>query len=181
MPGPDEVLEAEGAQFAFEERHTELGQQHPRAFVDVTAEPLPIEVIAMEMRDVQVVGRGERVGIEPVVARKRKPRPEVRGSEPRVAEHRAGPGLDEESDVAEEGQSHQGHSCQFARSETDWSARIGLAKWTGAGAAHVCSVPLQIVEVRPPLGPRPGSRRFAGGTPFSFGLSLRSARLLAPQ
>ena len=95
-----------------QERHPERGEQHLRALVDVPGQPLRIEVIAVQVRDVEVVGRREAGGIEAVVAREGEPRPEVRGREPRVAQDRAGPGLHVEAHMAEEGQTHHIHCDQ---------------------------------------------------------------------
>ncbi len=111
--GRHEVLEADGAQLAFEEGHAELGQQHPRVLVDVAGQPGRVEVVEVQVRDVEEVGRRESLRIETVVTREGKPRAEIRRREPRIAQHRAAAGLHEEPDVAEEGHPHRGHSCQF--------------------------------------------------------------------
>ena len=74
-----------------------------------SAQPWLVEVVAVEVRHVQVVGRldaGEQVVVEAVVAGEREPRPEERGDEPRVAHDRAVFGLDEDPGVAERRRSH---------------------------------------------------------------------------
>ena len=55
----DEVVEANGAELALEERDVEIGQEDPGSAVDVAGEPLRIEVIAVRVRDVEVVGAAE--------------------------------------------------------------------------------------------------------------------------
>ena len=73
----------------------------------VLAQPLGVEVVVVEVRDVEVVGAADGPRVEPVVAREREPRPEVGGVEPRIAQDAPGPGLDVQAGVAEEGDSHR--------------------------------------------------------------------------
>jgi hypothetical protein len=101
------MLEPDRPQLAFEERDFERGQQHARVLVDVRCEPLGVEVVAVQVRDVEEVGGRELGRIEPVVARKGKPRSEVGGIEPGIAQHRPATRFDVEADVPEERHSHR--------------------------------------------------------------------------
>ena len=112
--GAHELGEAERPELTLQQFDTELGQQDPRLPAHVAREPLRIEVVAMQVRDVEVVGRGERRRVERVVSGEREPRAEVRGREPRVAQHRAGTGLHEPTGVTEEGDAHVRPFSRFA-------------------------------------------------------------------
>ena len=105
--GVDEPLEADRVQLPFELVDVEGGEQDRRVTVDVAVEPLHVEVVAVGVRHVEVVGPGEGGGIEGVVAGEREPRREVRRGEPRVAQDAAARGLEEEAGVAEHRHPHR--------------------------------------------------------------------------
>ena len=86
---PHEVPEAERLELAREEVDAELGEQHPGLFVHVAREPGRVEVIAVEVRDVEVVAVAEALPVELGVVREREPRREVRRVHPRVAQDAA--------------------------------------------------------------------------------------------
>src|ERR1700693_5951645 len=110
----------------------------------MASEPFRIEMIAMQMRDVEVVGRRERGGIEPVVSGEREPRAEVRGREPRIAQHGSALGLHGEAHMTEERHSHRCHSCQ-SRPRSRIEHRLPYA-WVAVTAEPIVRARLLLVE-----------------------------------
>ena len=105
--GPHELREPEAAELVLEVGQPERRQEDLRALVDVRRQPRRVVVVVVQVRDVEVVGPLERRHVEGVVPREREPRPEVRGVEPRITEHRAALGLHEHPHVTEERDPHR--------------------------------------------------------------------------
>ena len=102
----DQVVEAEGAQPPVEFAAGVAGDEDSdvSTYVALVGEPRLVEVIAMEVRDVQVVGVADllvQLVAEPVVAREHEPRPEEGRYEPWVAHDRPVGRLDEDAGLAE--------------------------------------------------------------------------------
>ena len=95
----DERGEADVAQRVLELGGREVRQQHRRLLADVLAQVLGVEVVAVQVRDEQVVGLTDRVPVQLRVVREREPRAEVGGVHPRVGQHGAVRGLDEHAGV----------------------------------------------------------------------------------
>ena len=90
--GADEVGEAERPHPPLELAGRVAGEQDADVAAEVVAQPRLVEVVAVEVRDVEVVGvldARQQVVVELVVAREHEPRAEERRHEPRVAEDRA--------------------------------------------------------------------------------------------
>jgi hypothetical protein len=95
----EESMETDFLEFALQVGHRVVGQQHDRVLVDVVAQVLRVEVVAVQMRDVQVVDVAEGVPVQRAVVGEREPRCEVRRVDPRVAQDASGPGVDPETGV----------------------------------------------------------------------------------
>ena len=109
VDGADEVAEPELAHRAVELPARVAGQQHADVAWQVVAQPRLVPVVAVEVRDVEVVGgfdAGEQVVVETVVAGEGEPRTEERRLEPRVAQHRAVGGLDQDPGMTDRGGKH---------------------------------------------------------------------------
>ena len=139
-------------------------------------------------------------GVEPVVAREREPRAEVRGREPRVAQHRAVAGLHETAGVTEERDAHRRSFSRAAsrarrtRPRADHvrvidararaCERASTARESVAnGLSHArCSERYdRTLKDRPPLDPRTRAPSFATGLVViraicSVGVSARVER-----
>jgi hypothetical protein len=63
-------------------------------------------VVAVAVRDVEVVGLAELLPVETAVVGERKPRTKESGVNPRVAEHRTAESLDKESGMSESRNAH---------------------------------------------------------------------------
>ena len=90
--GLEEAVKAELLELAAQVGHREVRQQHDGVLVDVLAQVLRVEVVAVQVRDVQVVAVAERVPVQRAVVREREPRREVRRVHPRVAQDASGAG-----------------------------------------------------------------------------------------
>ena len=138
--GADQVVEAEGAQPPVELAARVAGHEHGDVAADVAlvGEPDLVEVIAVEVRDVEVVGGAdllEQLVAELVVAREDEPRPEEGGHEPRVADDRAVGRLDEDPGLAERRGAHQRSGTRQQRRADDEPAALPQA--TG-GSVYCC-------------------------------------------
>jgi hypothetical protein len=129
--GLDELVEAEGPQFRLQLVGRVFRQQDGGVLADALGEVLLVEVVAVQVRDVQVVGLPERVPVEPRVVGEGVPGREVGGVHPGVAQDRSCCGLDEHAGVASTGDSHGYPSGQ----EDDDASTLQVTAWTGPGRA----------------------------------------------
>ena len=105
----DEVREPEAAHLAVELAGRVAGKEDADVARQVLAQPRLVPVIAVEVGDVQEVGRldaRQQVVVELVVAREREPGAEERRDEPRVAHDRAAVRLDQDPGVPDGGRPH---------------------------------------------------------------------------
>ena len=111
--GADEGVEADGTQATFEFVGGKARQKHRGVARDVLAQPLLIQVVTVQMRDVQVRRMKNLVAQrmrQLIVTREDEPRSEERGIEPRVAENGSLAGFDEDAGVTDGGGPHRGRS-----------------------------------------------------------------------
>ena len=83
-------------------------EQHGCRFVDPLLQERGVEMVAVQVRHVEVVRSLESAGIEPVIAGEHEPRAVKGRHEPRVAEHAAARGLDEQPGVTGGRDAHGG-------------------------------------------------------------------------
>ncbi len=81
-------------------------QQHGGALRDVLTQVLGVEVVAVKVRDEEVVGLPDRVPVQLRIVREGEPGTEIRRVDPRVGEHRTVGRLDQDTGVAEAGDAH---------------------------------------------------------------------------
>ncbi len=104
-----EGAEAQLAERAFKFARGEVGKKDRCRFVDVVGQPGFVEMVAVDVRDVEVGGFLElrkECGVEFVVAREGEPRTKECGFEPRVAEDADTLGVDEHACVADGRDAH---------------------------------------------------------------------------
>ena len=105
----DEGVETEFGETSLELTGREVGQQHRGVTAHVLRQPRLVEVVAMDVADVQVVGLLDarlQLGRELVVAGEDEPRTEERRVEPRVAQDRPELGVDQDAGMSDGGGSH---------------------------------------------------------------------------
>ena len=118
VDGADELGEAQGLEGPLLLAGREPRQQDRDVAAQVGPEPGLVVVVAVEVRDVEEVGPldpGEEVVGELVVAGEREPGAVEGGDEPRVAQDRPGPGLDEDPRVSDRRGAHRGKGTGWGR------------------------------------------------------------------
>jgi hypothetical protein len=105
--GPDEVLEPQLAQLVLELVGGVVRQQDARVLGDVGAQVVRVEVVAVQVRHVEVVAVAQGVPVQLRVVGERDPRREERGVHPRVAQHAAAGRLEPHPRVPDSGHPHE--------------------------------------------------------------------------
>ena len=105
--GAHEVPEAQLAQLVLELVGGVVRQQDAGVLRDVVAQVDRVEVVAVQVRDVEVVAVPEGVPVQLGVVRERHPRREERRVHPRVAQHAAARGLETHPRVPDSGHPHE--------------------------------------------------------------------------
>ena len=102
----DEAIEAEIGEAPTQLVHGKVRKEDRRVLVDGAGQELGVEVVVMQVGDVQVIGRADRVEVDGLVAREGEPGPQVGRREPGVTENASPLGLDEQTGVTEKSHAH---------------------------------------------------------------------------